>query len=156
MRNRTGTRTLACLIAAISATAVTVAAIPAAQAATGSVHLAKIYYNSPGSDRGSNSSLNAEWVTITNSTSTARSLKGWTLTDASSHKYTFGTFTLGAGKTVKVHTGKGGNTSTNRYQNRSWYVWNNDKDTATLRKSTGAKVDTCSYNTSTAVVSKTC
>jgi len=155
MHSRTGARALACLITAISATAVTVAAMPAAEAATGSVHLAKIYYNSPGSDRGSNSSLNAEWVTITNSTSTARSLKGWTLTDASSHKYTFGTFTLGAGKTVKVHTGKGSNTSTSRYQNRSWYVWNNDKDTATLRKSTGTKVDTCSYNSSTAV-SKTC
>jgi len=43
MRNRTRTRTLACLITAISATAVTVAATPAAQAATGSVHLTKIY-----------------------------------------------------------------------------------------------------------------
>ena len=156
MRNRTRTRTLACLITAISATAVTVAATPAAQAATGSVHLAKIYYNSPGKDTRSNASLNAEWVTITNSTSTARSLKGWTLTDASNHKYTFGTFTLGAGKTVKVHTGSGNDTSANKFQDRRAYVWNNDKDTATLRKSTGAKVDTCSYNTSTAVVSKTC
>jgi hypothetical protein len=155
MRNRTGTRTLACLIAAISATAVTVAAIPAAQAATGSVHLAKIYYNSPGSDRGSNSSLNAEWVTITNSTSAAHSLKGWTLTDASRHTYTFGSFTLGAGKTVKVHTGSGDDTSANTYQDRRAYVWNNDKDTATLRKSGGTKVDSCSYNNSGAA-SKTC
>jgi hypothetical protein len=140
-------RTLACLVTAISATTAALVAAPAAQAA-GSVHIAKIYYNSPGSDRGSNTSLNAEWVTITNSTSTARSLKGWTLTDASRHKYTFLTFTLGAGKTVKVHTGSGSDTSTNKYQDRRAYVWNNDKDTATLKKASGTKVDSCSYNNS--------
>jgi hypothetical protein len=155
MRNRTRTRTLACLITAISATAVTVTAIPAAQAATGSVHLAKIYYNSPGKDTRSNASLNAEWVTITNSTSSARSLTGWTLTDASRHKYTFGSFTLRAGKTVKVHTGSGSDTSANKFQDRRAYVWNNDKDTATLRKSSGTKVDSCSYNNAS-VSSKTC
>jgi hypothetical protein len=129
-------------------------AAPAAEAA-GSVHIAKIYYNSPGSDNRSNKSLNAEWVTITNSTSAAHSLKGWTLTDASRHTYTFGSFTLGAGKTVKVHTGSGDDTSANTYQDRRAYVWNNDKDTATLRKSGGTKVDSCSYNNSGAA-SKTC
>ncbi|MEW1718293.1 lamin tail domain-containing protein [Streptomyces sp. NPDC093109] len=117
-----------------------------AQAATGSIHLYKIYYNSPGPDNRSNASLNAEWVQIKNTTSKAVSLKGWTLTDASKHEYTFGTFTLGKGKTVKVRTGKGKNTAANVYQNRGAYVWNNDKDTATLRKASGAKVDTCSYN----------
>ncbi|MFF3558483.1 lamin tail domain-containing protein [Streptomyces sp. NPDC002574] len=143
MRTRT---TLTCLLTAISATAATLTlAAPAAEAAS-SVHLAKIYYDSPGVDRGSDASLNAEWVTITNSTSRAVSLKGWTLTDASNHKYTFGTYSLGAGKTVKVHTGPGRDTTGNRYQNRGWYVWNNDKDTATLRKAGGAKADTCSYN----------
>lgn len=151
MRNRT--IVLACLTTAISGLAAT--AMPSAQAATGSVHIAKIYYNSPGSDTGSNSSLNAEWVTITNSTSSARSLKGWTLTDASSHKYTFKTFTLGAGKTVKVRTGSGDDTSATKYQDRGWYVWNNNKDTATLRRANGTKVDACSYNNAS-VASKTC
>ncbi|MFJ4849765.1 lamin tail domain-containing protein [Streptomyces sp. NPDC088733] len=147
MRTRT---TLTCLLTAISATAAALAlGAPAAEAA-GSVHLAKIYYNSPGADRGSAASLNAEWVTITNSTSRAVSLKGWTLTDASRHTYTFGAYSLGAGKTVKVHTGSGRNTAGNRYQNRGWYVWNNDKDTATLRKAGGAKADTCSYNSTRA------
>jgi hypothetical protein len=140
-------RIFAGVITAIAATTATLVAAPTAQAA-GSVHIAKIYYNSPGKDTRSNASLNAEWVTITNSTSTARSLKGWTLTDSSRHTYTFRTFTLGAGKTVKVHTGTGHDTSTNTYQNRRAYVWNNDKDTATLRKASGAKVDTCSYNNS--------
>jgi hypothetical protein len=147
-------RTLACLVTAISATTAALIVAPAAQA-SGSVHIAKIYYNSPGADHRSNASLNAEWVTITNSTSTGRSLKGWTLTDASSHKYTFHTFTLGAGKTVKVHTGSGSDTSKNKFQDRGWYVWNNTKDTATLRKASGTKVDSCSYNSS-AVDSKLC
>ncbi|MYS20303.1 Lamin Tail Domain [Streptomyces sp. DvalAA-14] len=134
--------------AAVTAAAAGIAVAPTpAGAATGSLHLYEIYYNSPGSDTGSVKSLDAEWVKITNSTSKPVSLTKWTLTDASRHVYTFGSFTLAAGRTVAVHTGKGTNTSTNRYQGRSWYVWNNDKDTATLRKSTGATVDTCSYNT---------
>jgi hypothetical protein len=84
------------------------------------------------------------------------SLKGWTLTDGSKHKYTFGTFTLGKGKTVTIRTGHGTNTSTTRYQNSGNYIWNNDKDSATLRQATGAKIrDTCSYN-STKVDYKMC
>ncbi|MFJ2115582.1 MULTISPECIES: lamin tail domain-containing protein [unclassified Streptomyces] len=121
-----------------------------AQAATGSVHLYKIHYNSPGSDNRSNASLNGEYVQIKNTTSKAVSLKGWVLVDASNHKYTFGTYSLGKGKTVTVRTGKGKDTAANRYQNRGAYVWNNDKDTATLKKADGAKADTCSYNNSKA------
>ena len=77
-----------------AAAAVSVLAAAPAQAA-GSVHISQIYYNSPGSDNRSNTSLNGEWVLIRNSTSRAVSLKNWTLTDSSNHKYTFGTFTLG-------------------------------------------------------------
>ncbi|WP_308011897.1 lamin tail domain-containing protein [Actinacidiphila acidipaludis] len=143
MNHRIKTAAVACLAAATTALGLAVAA--PAQAA-GSVHLSEIYYNSPGSDTGSNTSLNYEWVQITNSTSKAVSLTGWTLRDASSHVYTFGSYSLGAGKSVRIHTGKGGNTAANRYQGRSWYVWNNDKDAATLRRSTGSTVDTCSYH----------
>lgn len=135
--------------AVVLATGVATALLLPAQAqAAGSVHLYKIYYNSPGSDHGSNTSLNAEYAQIRNSTTKSVSLKGWTLTDTSHHTYTFGTYTLPAGKTVTVHTGKGHNTAYNRYQNRSWYVWNNTSDKATLRKSTGSTVDTCSYDSS--------
>ncbi|RKN56563.1 lamin tail domain-containing protein [Streptomyces klenkii] len=121
--------------------------LPAQQAqAAGSVHLYKIYYDSPGTDRGANSSLNAEYVQIRNTTGSNVSLRGWTVRDRANHTYTFGSYTLGAGKTVTIRTGSGTNTSANRYQNRSWYVWNNDTDTATLRRSNGTTVDTCSYN----------
>ncbi|MET7906426.1 lamin tail domain-containing protein [Streptomyces sp. NPDC005355] len=60
----------------------------------------------------------------------------------------FKTFTLRAGKSVYMHTGRGTNTASNVYQGRGAYVWNNDHDTATLRKSSGTRVDSCSYNNS--------
>jgi len=140
---------------AIALAAAGLALLPTQAQAAGSVHLAKIYYNSPGSDTRSNTSLNAEWVQVTNSTAKAVTLKKWTLTDASRHTYTFGTFTLKAHATVTVHTGKGRNTTANVYQQRAAYVWNNDKDKATLRTSSGAVHDTCSYD-STRVSYKNC
>ncbi|MFI1716288.1 lamin tail domain-containing protein [Streptomyces sp. NPDC053513] len=129
--------------------------LPSQAQAAGSVHLYKIYYDSPGTDNRSNSSLNAEYVQIRNTTGAAVNLRGWTLTDAANHKYTFGNYTLGKGKIVTVRTGRGTNTSANVYQNRGAYVWNNDRDTAKLRRSNGTTVDTCSYN-STRVDYKWC
>ncbi|AJE85425.1 Putative secreted protein [Streptomyces albus] len=134
--------------ASVGTAALGLALLPAPAEAAGSVHLYKIYYDSPGKDTRSNGSLNGEYVQIRNTTSASVSLKGWTVTDSSRHGYTFGSYTLGKGKTVTVRTGKGSNTSATRYQGRAAYVWNNDKDTATLRKSSGAKVDSCAYNSS--------
>lgn len=142
------TRTAA-VLAASGAAALALAAAPA-QAATGSVHVYKIYYNSPGTDTRSGASLDAEYIQIKNTTTRSVSLRGWTVTDASAHKYAFSTYTLGAGKTVTVHTGKGTNTTANRYWGSGNYIWNNDKDTATLRTSTGARASTCSYNSTKA------
>ncbi|MFH9721909.1 lamin tail domain-containing protein [Streptomyces sp. NPDC017254] len=129
--------------------------LPTQAQAAGSVHLYKIYYDSPGSDLRSNASLNGEYVQIRNTTGAAVNLKGWTLTDAANHKYTFGNYVLGKGKIVTVRTGRGTNTAANVYQNRGAYVWNNDRDTATLKKSNGTRIDTCSYN-STRVDYKWC
>ncbi|MFB9394156.1 lamin tail domain-containing protein [Streptomyces coeruleoprunus] len=129
--------------------------MPSTAQAAGSVHLYKIYYDSPGTDRGANSSLNAEWVQVRNTTGAAVNLRGWTLRDAAGHVYTFGAYTLAKGATVTVRTGKGTNTSTNRYWGRTWYVWNNDKDAATLKRANGTVADTCSYN-STAYDYKLC
>ncbi|MET7534610.1 lamin tail domain-containing protein [Streptomyces goshikiensis] len=122
------------LAAGAAITAATVLLLPGQAHAAGTLRISKIWYDSPGSDTGANTSLNGEWVQITNSTSTAVSLKDWTLTDASRHAYTFPTFTLKPGKTVTVKTGRGTNTTTTLYQQRGAYVWNNDKDTATLRR----------------------
>ena len=115
-----------------------------AQAAS-AVRIGTVQYDSPGSDTGSNTSLNAEWVRITNHSSVTKTLTGWTLRDTSNHVYKFGTFKLGAGKSVRIHTGKGSNTSANRYQGRGWYVWNNTHDKAILKNSAGTTVSTRSW-----------
>src|SRR6266508_857725 len=138
----------------VAAAALAIAGI-AATAAPGAIRITKIYYDSPGSDFGSNTSLNAEWIRLKNTGSRARYLTGWRIRDAAGHVYKFGTFRLRAGYSVKVHTGSGSNTATNRYWGSSGYIWNNDKDTATLKNASGVVIDRCSYN-STAVDYKVC
>jgi hypothetical protein len=115
--------------------------------AAGGVVLYHVWFDSPGSDTGSNTSLNAEWVQIKNTSGSAISLNGWVLKDASNHKYYFPNIKIGAGKYMKVHTGRGSDTTSNKYQDRRWYVWNNTSDTATLTKANGTRVDTCSWTT---------
>ena len=74
------------------------------------------------------------------------SLSGYTIKDAANHTYRFGTYTLRAGSTVKVHTGRGSNTAANRYWQQTWYIWNNTGDKAVLRTSGGTVVDSCSFS----------
>jgi hypothetical protein len=123
----------------------------------GSVQFTRIQYNSPGTDTGSNASLNGEWVRLTNKTSKTINLRTWTVRDASAHVYTFSTdVNLGAGKSVTVHTGKGTATSTDRYWGRTGsagYIWNNGGDTATLRTGSGKTIDSCKWGTGSGVTS---
>jgi len=117
-----------------------------AQAAS-RMQISEIYYNSPGPDTASNSSLNAEWVLLHNTSGDRISMTHWTLHDGGQkHTFKFGTFTIGPHGYVKIHTGKGSRTQTNRYWNLSWYVWNNTGDTATLKDTHGNVIDRCSYN----------
>jgi Lamin Tail Domain len=117
-----------------------------ASAACG-VSINRIYFDSLGTDDGSNGSLNAEWIQLKNPCSSGKSLNGWTIKDAANHRYPFGTYTLAAGGTVKIHTGKGRNTATDRYWGQAWYVWNNTgSETAALRNSAGTVVDRCAYS----------
>ncbi|GAA0594884.1 lamin tail domain-containing protein [Streptomyces crystallinus] len=110
---------------AVPATATTVARSP--------ITLGAIQYDSPGRDDRSQRSLNAEWVTVTNTGSGAVNLRGWTLTDRSRHTYTFGGLRLAGHQSVRVHTGIGRDSGHDVHQNRRDYVWNNSGDTATLR-----------------------
>ena len=119
-------------------------AAPTASAAT-SVKIDFVYFDSPGSDTGSNTSLNAEYVRIKNVSSSTRTLTGWKLRDKTGYTYTFPKFALKPGATVKVRTGKGTASSYNRYYNFTWYVWNNGGDTAYLKNASGTTVDTCSW-----------
>jgi hypothetical protein len=116
-----------------------------AQAATKAVQIVTVQYDSPGADRGSNQSLNDEWVLIRNTGKKARKITGFTLTDETGYTYTFKKRTLKPGQSVRVRTGKGKDTASNKHWGRGWYVWNNDGDTATLRTAKGSQVDSCTW-----------
>lgn len=115
------------------------------------IRITKIYYNSPGVESGSNASLNGEWITIKNTGNRERQLKGWKIRDVAGNVFRFLSFKLPAGTTVKIHTGKGPDTFPRHlYWKLETYVWDNDKDKATLRNAAGNIVDTCSYNNASA------
>src|SRR3954447_24960218 len=143
---------LAHLSAALVGAVLAVAVLPSTADATSAVRLAKIQYDSPGSDDRSNASLNAEWVTITNHASTKRTLTGWTLRDAQSHVYRFPSFSLAAGASVRVHTGRGSNGASNLYWGSRSYIWNNTGDKATLKNGAGTTLDTCSWGSASGSV----
>lgn len=136
---------IACLIAAASILIAT-----PAQAAPATVYIYKVYFDSPGSDTGSNSSLNAKYVVIKNGDNVSHSVSGWTVRDAAGHVYKFGTLRLGAGKQAIIHTGKGTSytttASTHLYQGRGWYVWNNTGDKVILRRADDSLKDSCSFS----------
>ena len=111
------------------------------------VQLGKIQYNAPGTDTNANSSVNGEYVVVKNLSSHAMTLTGWTLRDAQSHVYRFGTYSLPAYRSVTVHTGKGTNGALVRYWGLGWHVWNNGGDTATLRNAAGVGMDSCRWAT---------
>ncbi|MFE9907642.1 lamin tail domain-containing protein [Streptomyces clavifer] len=134
-------------LAAATALACSLLATAPASAAShqGGLHLGKIQYDSPGKDTRTNTSLNAEYVDIHNNGKSKLQLKGYKLKDNTGYTYTFGSLGLAAGKTVRVHTGKGKNTSSHVYWNRGSYVWNNTGDKARLYKPTGTLRDSCSW-----------
>ena len=139
-------RTISILAAAAMALAGSVAVGGPASAATPSLRFHGAQYDSPGKDTRSNASLNAEWISLVNSGSKAVNLKGYTIRDASSHVYTFGSTTIaGGGGRIWLHTGKGTRSARTVYWGSGNYVWNNTGDTATLRNASGKSLDTCSW-----------
>ncbi|AWN25224.1 MULTISPECIES: lamin tail domain-containing protein [Streptomyces] len=105
------------------------------------VVLGTIQYDSPGRDDRSNRSLNAEWVTVRNTGRTPVNIKGWSLSDKSGHTYRFGNLRLAGHSQVRVHTGYGHDNRWDVYQDRRNYVWDNNRDTATLRNDHRRVVD---------------
>ena len=134
-------------LAAVALAAVMLAAVVAAPAdAAGAIQFTRFQYDSPGSDTGSNTSLNAEYFQLKNFTTRTVNLYGWTVRDATGYTYRFSSsYYLRPGCTVTIRTGKGTNTSTTRYWGRTWYVWNNTGDKAYLRTSTGTLADYCTW-----------
>jgi micrococcal nuclease len=88
----------------------------------------------------------AEWVEFTHQGDQPIDLSGYTLKDEANHIYEFGPFTLQPGKTVRLYSGNGSNSSSKLYWNLgSDAVWNNSGDTAYLRAPDGSLVDLYTY-----------
>ena len=136
---------LAALAGIVVALALVVTSGSPAQAAY-RIQISEIYYNSPGSDNGSNRSLNGEWVQLHNTSGSKITLTDWTVRDRAGHVFKFATYAIGAHGYVKIHTGQGKRTQTDRYWGLSWYVWNNDGDKATLTDNHGNEIDHCAYS----------
>jgi hypothetical protein len=109
------------------------------------VQITAVQYDSPGRDDRSNRSLNREWVEITNTARRAVNLDGWTLQDEDGHTYTFDHYRIEGRATVRIHTGIGHDRSTDLYQDRRHYIWDNRSDTATLRNDRDRFIDDASW-----------
>ncbi|MFB4265080.1 lamin tail domain-containing protein [Nonomuraea sp. GTA35] len=137
---------LASTLAALLAAAATLGATLPAQAAAPALRIVTISYDSPGADRRSNSSLNAEYITLLNTTRKAIDLEGWSVRDKTGYTYEFGAgVVLGARKRITLRTGQGNDGTSSVFWNRKQYVWNNDQDTAYVRNPGARLVDSCSY-----------
>jgi hypothetical protein len=121
--------------------------------AQASVKIKSIYFDPPGSD--TQGKLNQEFVVLANNGSRRVRLTNWSLRDTASHVYWFDTFRLGPGKSVRIHTGSGQDDRNDLYWGSGSFIWNNDGDKATLRRSSGRRVDICRYP-STASSPKRC
>jgi len=122
-------------------------ALPATASAAPAIQFGVIQYDSPGSDDGSNASLNAEFVVVKNVSGQKVQLRGFSVRDAQGRTFTFPAMRLRPGRTVRLHTGNGTNTARHVFWRQSNYVWNNGGDTATLRNATGKLIDTCAWTT---------
>ena len=88
----------------------------------------------------------SEYVEIKNDDGTRPLvMTGWTLSDLAGNTFTFPSFTLAAGATVKVWTNSGADDAANLYWGRGQAVWNNTGDTAFLRNAQGDEVSRYSY-----------
>ena len=133
------------LLSAITAFAVTVVPLSSADAAS-AIRFVKAYVNSPGSDTGSNASLNAEYVAIKNFGSVTYTIAGMKVRDNTGYTYTFKAGTkIAPGATIVIHTGQGTETYSHKYYGYTWYVWNNAGDKARLLKSSGVLLDDCAW-----------
>ncbi|SDT33670.1 lamin tail domain-containing protein [Actinoplanes derwentensis] len=133
-------------IGAFIAGAAVLAGSPALAAAEPDLRFHVSQYDSPGSDKRSPESLNAEWISLINTGRDPVKLEGWSVQEAQGRTYTFGAVKIpGKGGKVRLHTGHGVDTATDVYWNSGNYIWNNTGDQATLRDPDGKTRDLCGW-----------
>ena len=137
--------------AVLTVLVMSVVAAQVASGADGSVRIARVSFDPPGSDTGTNASLVKEYVEFRNTRKTSVSLRGWSLRDEDGKTYRFGNVAVPALGLVRVHTGRGRDTRSDLFWGLANYVWNNSGDTATLRSARGTVVSRCKYKSSGSV-----
>jgi hypothetical protein len=115
------------------------------------VHIDFVYYNPPGPDWPHAAwRLNREYVVVRNASWRTVDLEDWTLENSDDDDYTFDHVWLRPGRSVVVHTGWGrDHWGSGRRYHVYWgqhdYMWDDSRDTATLKDDDGDEVDTCSW-----------
>lgn len=140
-------RFLVSLLAALLVATSLVAAPPAAEAAVKKpLDIVKIHYDPKGKDLSKNSGYTKEYIQVKNTGKKTLTLTGYVLRDNGPQKFSFPKGTkLKPGKTLTIRSGKGKNTSTTLYWNKSSYIWNNTGDTARLYATKGTLLESCKY-----------
>lgn len=104
--------------------------------------ITSIRYNPPGPD---SENLNGEYAVVKNTGSTAINLNGWKLDAGSGKVRTLPTYILGAGSTVKLHTGRGSQSSGHIYLRFGAPIWRDTYDTGRLIDGNGRLMSRYSY-----------
>ena len=139
---RFSSRLLAGLVLSLAAftLAASPAASPASADAAACVRFSASNFDAPGNDNYA-AYLNGEWVRIRNYCTTTKSLSSWTIKDYNSlHTFRFPTgVTIRPGYSITLYSGRGTNTTTKRYWQRTYgAVWNNTPpERAYLRNAAG-------------------
>lgn len=110
------------------------------------IRVDRIFFDSPGTDDGSNANMNGEWIRLENRGDRSRNIEGWTIRDSDGMGYIFGRKVLQPGAAVYVHSGNSDDTGKHKYWGMGHYVWDNNGDRATLRNRAGEVVDRCRYS----------
>lgn len=116
-------------------------------ASSNDIVISYIHPDAAGNDNDT-ANKNDEYFDLTNEGAAAISMSGWKVEDeGANHTYSFpGSYVLGAGATVRIHTGCGTNDAEHLYWCEGGSaVWNNDGDTVTLIDPDGSVVDTWGY-----------
>jgi hypothetical protein len=103
------------------------------------VWIRELNYNPPGPD------VDMEYIAIQNDTQAAISMDNWTIRDVAEHVFTFPSFVLQVGSSVKVWTKSGNGDAENLFWGRGKAVWNNTGDTAILSDQNGKEVARYAY-----------
>lgn len=143
----TAMRRLVMCVACAAATMVGAAGAPSSVDGASCVRISGGRFDAPGNDNYA-ANLNGEYVRIRNYCTTPRYLTGWKLHDyGRKHTYVFRRgFRVGAGVTVTIYTGRGTNTSSRLYWQRTYgAVWDNaPPERAYLRTASGTLVSSWS------------